>query len=229
MTLSSDYDDDLAAIEFSPALEFKFVDSGNTSGDFTGHAAVFGNVDSHKDIIRRGAFSASIAAHKAAGTMPALLWSHDQAKPIGRVLSLAEEDQGLAVAGKFNLATTAGRDAHAKAGDINGLSIGYNVPPGGAVHQRNGGRILQRINLHEISPVVFASNSRARIREVKMLATPAEAIGALREIGLSKRAAESFTAHGFAGLKSTHNTPEIDLDRVADVLRQQALELKNWK
>src|SRR4051812_6077040 len=109
---------DDAAFGFSTPLELKFADRGNT-GEFSGHAAVFGNTDSHGDVIRPGAFAASLAAHKAAGTSPALLWAHDQAKPVGRILSLAEDQQGLAVKGRLNLDTTAGRDAHAhvKAGD----------------------------------------------------------------------------------------------------------------
>src|SRR5436305_1805964 len=123
--------DDATAIEHGNALELKFVDAG-TAGEFSGHAAAF-SMDSHRDVIRPGAFAATIAAHKSAGSMPPFLWSHDQARPIGRILSMQEDRQGLAVTGKFNLATSAGRDAHAhtKGGDVNGLSIGYTVPVGG--------------------------------------------------------------------------------------------------
>ncbi len=162
--------------------------------------------------------------------MPPFLFAHDQARPIGRILTMQEDRHGLAVTGKFNLATSAGRDAHAhaKANDISGLSIGYTVRPGGGSHARDGTRTLQRVDVHEISLVALGSNKDARIRQVKMLATPDELEALLRENGLSKRAAEAVTARGFAGLTKSI-TPEIDVERVADVLRRQALEFKNWK
>ncbi len=221
------HENDDATIEHSHALELKFVDAGQ-AGEFSGHAAAF-SMDSHRDVIRPGAFSASLASHKAAGTMPPFLWAHDQSKPIGKIMSMAEDGHGLAVTGKFNLGTTAGRDAHAhaKANDISGLSIGYVIPPGGSSHARDGTRTIQRLDVHEVSLVSLASNRDARIRQVKMLATPDELEELLREAGLSRRAAEAVAARGFSGL--TKSAPPIDADRVADVLRQQALELKNWK
>jgi hypothetical protein len=69
---------------------------------------------------------------------------------------------------------------------------------------------------------------RHRIRQVKMLATPDELEALLRDAGLRRRAAAAVAARGFSGLTKSA-PPEIDADRVADVLRQQALELKNWK
>jgi HK97 family phage prohead protease len=213
---------------FSPALELKFADLGD-AGTFSGHAAVFGNTDSHGDVIRPGAFAASLAQHKAAGTSPVLLWAHDQGKPIGRISRLAEDSAGLSVTGRFNLSTTAGREAHAhaKAGDANGLSIGYIVPPGGATHGRDGKRTIQRMDVHEISMVALPSNSSARIREVKSLASAADLEKLLREGGLSRRAAEKIASAGFAALTgTTTETKSIDLERVAALLRSQALELK---
>src|ERR1700712_1632581 len=124
-----------AAIEHLSGLELKFADAGS-AGQFSGHAAAF-SLDSHRDIIRAGAFTATIAKHRADGRMPPLLMSHDQTRPIGKITSMAEDGHGLAVAGQFNMATSAGREAHAhaKAGDVSGLSIGYVVPPGGATQQ----------------------------------------------------------------------------------------------
>ena|SRR5437899_3266101 len=226
MTLQRKHDD--ATIEYGHALELKFVDSG-TAGQFSGHAAAF-SMDSHRDVIRPGAFAASIAAHKAEGRMPPFLFAHDQARPIGRIITMQEDGHGLAVTGRFNLSTTAGKDAHAhaKANDISGLSIGYTVPPGGGSHARDGTRTLQRVDVHEISLVSLGSNRDARIRQVKMLATPGELEDLLREAGLPRRAAQAVAARGFAGLTKSA-PPEIDHERIAGVLRQQALELKNWK
>ena len=149
MTISQD--DDSCAIDTLPALELKFVGT-DSAGEFKGYAAAFGNLDSHQDIIRPGAFAASIASYKAAGTMPPLLWSHDPNKPVGKILSLAEDQKGLLIHGKLNLATSAGRDAygHVKAGDASGMSVGFRVPPGGALFGRNA-RTLQRVHIEEIT------------------------------------------------------------------------------
>lgn len=227
MTQSNLDDTDVA---FSPVLELKFVSEGD-AGTFSGHAAIFGNIDSHRDTIRPGAFAASLAAHKAAGTMPALLWSHDQAKPIGRLTGLTEDDRGLKVEGKFNLGTTNGRDAHshAKEGDTSGLSIGYQVPAGGAMHGKDGTRTLQRVAVHEISVVTLPSNSQARISGVKaMLTSPADIERILRAGNVPNRLAAKIAEFGFAALAGKSEEPEIptiDLNRVKAVLEQHRRDL----
>jgi HK97 family phage prohead protease len=218
---------DRARIEHSHALELKFVDAG-TAGEFSGLAAAY-TLDSHRDQIRPGAFTSTIASAKASG-MPPFLFSHDQARPIGRILSMAENADGLAVTGRFNTATSGGADAynHTKSGDLNGLSIGYVIPVGGSSQARDGTRTIQRVDVKEISLCVLPSNPQSRIREIKMLASRDDLEQLLRDGGLSKRAAEAVADRGFAGLTKSV-TPEIDIARVADVLRQQSLELKHWK
>jgi uncharacterized protein len=209
-------DDDSCTIENLAALEFKFASADN-AGEFSGYAAVFGNVDSHQDVIQPGAFADSIASHKAAGTMPPLLWAHDQTKPVGKTLSLSEDQRGLLMHGKLNLATTAGRDAygHVKARDMSGISVGFKVPAGGALYARNA-RTLQRIAIHEVSLVTMPSNDRARIHEVKSkthLSNIAECERQFREkLGLSIRAAQLLAAGGFPALqRKSASASEIDM------------------
>jgi uncharacterized protein len=223
---------DMSTLETAFGLELKLLNDG-TAGMFSGHAAAFSSKDSHNDIIRPGSFTQTIAAHRAAGTMPPLLMGHDQTKPIGKITGMQEDQHGLAVDGQFNMATMAGKDAcaHCKAGDLSNLSVGYTVPPGGASHGKDG-RTLQRVNLHEISLVALGSNPNARIRQVKaMVSTPDELEALLRDAGLSGRAAKAVSARGFSGLSLKSLAPENDIDteRVADVLRQQSLAFKNWK
>jgi hypothetical protein len=227
------FKNDMSTLETLQGLELKLLNDG-TSGQFSGHAAAFASKDSHNDIIRPGAFGATIAAHRAAGTMPPLLMAHDQSKPIGKITSMAEDQHGLAVDGMFNMATTAGKDAcaHCKAGDLSNLSMGYTVPAGGSSHAKDGTRTLQRVNLHEISLVALGSNPNARIRQVKaMLQTADELEALLRDAGLSGRAAKAVSRSGFAGLSAKSFDPEneIDIERVAEVLRRQSLAFKNWK
>jgi uncharacterized protein len=220
--------------QFTNPLEVKLVDS-KTAGEFAGLAAAY-SLDSHGDVIRPGAFAQSLQEHKAAGLSPPLLWSHDLSKPVGRVTSMAEDEYGLSIHGKFNLSTDIGRNAyeHAKAEELNGLSIGHRVPAGGAVTNKSGVRTLQRIDLKEISLVTLPSNKDTRIRQVKtMINSSGELERMLREGGLSKRAAESVVAYGYAGLTGAPPEDDEDADgqremkRVADLLRKNFLELKH--
>ena len=116
----------------SGLLRLKFETLDTSRGEFEGYGAVFGNVDSHGDIIEPGAFAASITHHKSSGTAPVMLWSHKADEPVGRWISLKEDTIGLLVRGRINLASSRGRDAHAHitGGDVTGLSIGYRRPEG---------------------------------------------------------------------------------------------------
>ena len=147
-----------------------------------------GEPDSYGDVIAPGAFSASLAQHRREGSAPAMLWSHDLARPVGRWEDLAETADGLAVRGRLNLKTESGREAfeHLRAGDLSGLSIGYRVPEGGSVEERRA-RILTRVELYEVSLVAVPANRRSRIRQVKQLASRAEFRDLLRDSGLPPR------------------------------------------
>lgn len=155
-------------------LEIKF--QATEEGLISGYASVFGGTpDSHGDVITSGAFQASLAEHKAAGTQPLMLWAHDQTKPIGKWLSIKEDSQGLSVSGQINLETQAGREAYAllKSRAFDGLSIGYRVTDFERRSPR--GRTLKSIDLQEISLVTLPSNKGTRITDVKsaLAVTPA--------------------------------------------------------
>ena len=68
------------------ALEVKAKDDGSVEG----YGSVFGHKDAYSDIVAPGAFKATLAAHKAAGTMPAMLWQHKADEPIGAWSIMAE-------------------------------------------------------------------------------------------------------------------------------------------
>lgn len=156
---------------FAGRIEVKFAEANGASArEFSGYGAVFGNVDFYDDIIVPGAFAATIAEHKAAGSFPAMLWNHDAAAmPIGVWNSIDEDDHGLKVSGHF-LDTVAGRDAYtiAKAGAVTGLSIGYIVTAF-EVEKRDGKtvRIITAAKLMEVSLVTFPANDLARVSDVK--------------------------------------------------------------
>lgn len=147
-------------------FEVKFAT--DEAGTVSGYASVFGGEpDSYGDIIAPGAFTASLAEHKAAGSAPLMLWQHDPLEPIGVWGELREDATGLFVTGRLVLDTRRGQDAYAllKAGALNGLSIGYRTR---SAERRAGGvRVLQNVELIEISLVSIPAASRARVTGVK--------------------------------------------------------------
>lgn len=160
-------------------------------GTIEGYGSVFGVRDNWDDIIAKGAFAASLAAHKAACTMPAMLWQHSSDAPIGVWTDMVEDDKGLYIKGLLVMDTVRGKEAHAllKAGAINGLSIGF-MSKQWAYDRDTGVRTLTEVDLWEVSLVTFPANEKARVTNVKAspdeLATPKDAERILREAGFSK-------------------------------------------
>lgn len=187
-------------------LQLKFAAS-QAVGSFTGYASTFGGEpDAHGDVIAPGAFIESLAKHATAGTRPALLWQHDQTNPVGVWESFAEDDQGLLSAGRLTLDVPQAKAAHALAKDgALALSIGYTIPPGGAVLV-SGARLLKQIDLVEVSLVAVAANPNARIVSVKSAFDPSnpnprDFERAARDVlGLSAREAKRLMGGGWNGL-----------------------------
>lgn len=129
-----------------------------------GHAALFNSKSTFmygfREQILPGAFAGSLAGDIRA------LWQHDSARVLGRTkagsLRLWEDDQGLA----FELNppdTQDGRDALTliERGDVDQMSIGFNVPPGGDSWSEDSDgiplRTLRAVTLWEVSPVTWAA------------------------------------------------------------------------
>lgn len=183
-------------------------------GVVMGYASTFGgDPDSHGDVVAPGAFAKSLTRHKAAGTLPALLWSHKQDQPIGKWTAMREDAHGLLAEGVINLRTSAGRDAweHLKAGDADGFSIGYRIPAGGEEVQRDGSNLLKEIDLYEVSVVVFPSNRAARVSALKSINSKSELVDLLREAGLARSAAQKIAAGGYPALSGADHQKAIAL------------------
>jgi uncharacterized protein len=135
-------------------------------GRFEGYASLFEVPDLGRDVVVAGAFRESLARRGAANVR--LLWQHDVAEPIGRWLSIREDQRGLKVEGELNLAVARAREVLAllRQGAVDGLSIGYRVER--AAPRRGGLRRLERIDLVEISIVTFPMLPTARISAVKL-------------------------------------------------------------
>lgn len=167
-------------------------------GTVEGYGSVFGVRDNYDDVIAKGAFIQSLKDHKAAGTMPAMLWQHDADKPIGVWTEMVEDEKGLRIKGQLAMETVKGKEAHAllKMGALNGLSIGF-MSKEWSYDRETEVRTLTAIDLWEVSLVTFPANEKARVTNVKSadeMATPKDAEKALRDAGFSKSDATAFVS-----------------------------------
>ena len=177
------------------ALQIK---AAGDDGTVEGYGSVFGVRDNYDDVIAKGAFIQSLKDHKAAGTMPAMLWQHDADKPIGVWTEMVEDEKGLRIKGQLAMETVKGKEAHAllKMGALNGLSIGF-MSKEWAYDRETEVRTLTAIDLWEVSLVTFPANEKARVTNVKSadeMATPKDAEKALRDAGFSKSDATAFVS-----------------------------------
>jgi HK97 family phage prohead protease len=126
---------------------------------FAGYAALFGVADGAGDTIRPGAFAGALAG----GASIPLLWQHDAARRIGAVEALAEDPRGLRVIARLD--STDRRAAnHLRRGDVSGLSFGNRAS---GYRQGPGGRVLEDIDLLEVSLVTHPLQPGARVHLVR--------------------------------------------------------------
>lgn len=216
----------------SAGMEVKLATGPSDTRTVAGYGAVFGNVDSYGDVIAPGAFEKSLAAHKAAGTMPVMLLSHNpDALPVGIWTSMSEDGYGLKVEGQL-LDTTAGMDTYKalKAGAINGLSIGFRtIEYALRSAPEDPKRTLKTLDLMEVSIVGFPANGKARVTGVKA----AEEVKTMRDFeaflrdagGFSNAQAKAIAARGFKAIDAGRDDGG-DLSEMADALRRNVSLLK---
>ncbi len=127
-----------------------------------GNAAVFGNVDSFNDIIEKGAFTNTLQ-----GSLPPILWQHDRDQPIGVAVMLIETDHGLflrAELPKDDTFVTGRVMPQLRVGGVKSLSIGFTVEKS---RQEGDNRVIEGIDLKEISIVTLPANDQALISSFK--------------------------------------------------------------
>lgn len=164
------------------------------NGTFTGYGSVFGERDSYRDVVIKGAFSDSLDQDFAAKKRKVpMLWQHDYRQPIGVYTVVKEDSHGLYVEGEINMDVQKGVEAHAlmKQGALTGLSIGYETI-GEEWDKEELVRKLTKVKLYEISPVTFPAGDSARVSAVKSIAgfmSLSDCEDFLREAGLSQKEA----------------------------------------
>lgn len=177
---------------------------GQTVGEIRGLASTFGNTDSYGDVIEPGAFAKSLARRKAdTNASPiAMLDHHRMDSPIGKWTHIEETERGLEVVGKLTMDVQRAKELYAlaKDGALGGLSIGFRTVADRIDRQRQV-RIIEEIDLLEVSLVSIPANEQAKIEHVRLapeIATKREFERALVEqLGFSRNAAKSIAARGF--------------------------------
>jgi HK97 family phage prohead protease len=127
---------------------------------FAGYAALFDVADGARDTIRRGAFVRTLARRKE--PLP-LLWQHKSGVRIGTVESVAEDRRGLRVIARIDRAHSRAA-ALLRARGVSGLSFGYRAK---GLRRTPGGRMLEEIELLEISLVTHPLQPGARVHLVR--------------------------------------------------------------
>ncbi len=128
-----------------------------------GYASLFDRRDLGGDVVRRGAFAASLLVLRD-GKLP-MLFGHETTRPIGVWERMFEDRTGLFVSGRI-YPGEAGADRTVqlvKVGALSGLSIGYRTIRAKAI---TGGRELLELDLWEVSIVAFPMLRAARITQI---------------------------------------------------------------
>ena len=144
------------------------MDSHLEGGFFCGYASVFDVVDHHREVIAPEAFTKSLKRWQQRRQWPKLLWQHDMTKPIGFWKCLRVDQTGLYVEGQLLLDIQQAREAYTllKSGVLDGLSIGFR-PIQSRRDARVNARVIEEVDLLEISLVTFAANPAAKVTAVK--------------------------------------------------------------
>lgn len=130
------------------------------------YASTFGNVDSGRDRVNKGAFKKTIKENKS---RIKALFNHSWFDIVGKPLELVEDSKGLYTKTKFiNTARSLEVYELAKEDIVNELSIGYDIVKRN-YDRNNDVQDLQELKLFEYSFVAFGMNDQANVTSVKLL------------------------------------------------------------
>lgn len=130
--------------------------------------ASFGNIDSDRDLLIRGCFSKSIqerGPQSSTNRKIAFLWQHDMSDPIGKILSIEEQEDGAYAEvrlSNFDAVPNAKRAwAQLVDGDINQFSFGFSYVWDKIEYDETlDAFIVKEVKLYEISVVTMGANEQ---------------------------------------------------------------------
>lgn len=208
--------------------ELKFLDTkADEAVEFEGYGSVWGRIDSYGDTVLKGAFADSIKSRR-----PMMLFGHSPGRVPGKWVSFEEDDKGLKLRGALTPGHSEAKDiaASLKHGALNGLSIGGYTTDWEA--QKDGGRVIKKFDLYEVSIVSMPAEQEARIdtASVKAAMDQIETIKDfelfLRDVGGMSQAAAKSVVSRVSKLVRRDAEPNDD-DKIAGKLLEdlRALEI----
>lgn len=179
-------------------LSFELKALGD-QGEFEGYALTYGNVDQGGDICLKGCATNSL--RKRPPNKVKMLLGHDSSIIIGKWTDFIDDDKGLLGKGRLFLNIQKGCETYEllKEDAIDGLSIGYRTIKDAWDAERNA-RLLEEIDVREVSVVPFPMNEQAIVTNVKAaqdIKTKRQFEEFLRDHGFSAGAAKGIASKGF--------------------------------
>ena len=191
------------------------------NGSIVGYAATWTREpDSYGDVIAKGAFAESIAAIQAEGKAIPLLWNHDSYNLnsyIGTVTDLEEDDHGLKFTATFDSTAEAQRARElAMDGRLCKFSFAYDVLERADVMLDENRRAneLRKLNIHEVSLVMYPANRDTSVVEVKGATVTVKA-GTDDAIAKSIEDATGFIVQNLEYKASVDALPEVTITAIA--------------
>lgn len=195
----------------------KFEVKSDSSGVIEGYASRFNEVDRGGDIIVKGAYAETLGRAK-----PKMLWQHDPSQPIGVWDEASEDETGLYVRGRILDTVEKGREAKSlvEEGVIDGMSVGYRTLRAG--RDEKGNRLLQKMDLWEVSLVTFPMQDTARIDSIKAADMSRREMEALltQDAGLSRSVARALMDEGMRAVKAMRGAGDDGLSELAQIMRE---------
>jgi uncharacterized protein len=160
-------------MNFQVKSNFELKDVDEKAGIITGYCAIFGNIDSDKDMTLPTAFDKTLQERGVTSAKPRIkhLWQHDSFSPIGIPKELKPDDKGLFFVSQM------GKDSFSQDklqqhidGIISEMSFGYNVLRSEDEKDAQGNlvcRKLVELKLWEYSSVTWGANSLTEIISAK--------------------------------------------------------------
>lgn len=155
-------------------IKIKTFEIKGDGGNIKGYASTWiREPDSYGDVVAKGAFADSIAHIAESGDSIPLMWNHDSNDLkafIGTVTKLEEDDKGLYFEADFDNTLEAQRARQlASDGRLKKFSFAYDVLDQAEVELEDGRKAneLRKLNIHEISLVMYPANPDTSVIEVK--------------------------------------------------------------
>jgi len=156
------------------ALAATEVKVSEDSRIISGYAAIWGNIDSARDMLIKGCCAKSISERgpeSKTNRKIIFLWMHDTDEPLGRITKILEDDKGLYFEAEVDKIPEGDRAIEQlKSGTLNQFSIGYQyVWQNCEWDSEKECFVVKEINLFEISVVSFGCNEETGFEGMKSM------------------------------------------------------------